>query len=229
MADTVVEICEATKVYREGERALAAVNCVSCSFRTGVFTMIVGPSGSGKSTLLNLIGCVDRPDMGDIRIAGNAVGALDDDALSDFRSARIGYVFQNFNLFPTLSAAENVDYALLLLGQPPPERHLRVANALDAVGLGDFCDYRPHQLSGGQKQRVAIARALVKEPLLVLADEPTANLDRANGDAIVRLMRDMQERYATSFVFSTHDPVLMTHADDTFAMEDGRLTRSTAK
>jgi putative ABC transport system ATP-binding protein len=147
--------------------------------------MIVGPSGSGKSTLLNLIGCIDRPTKGRVEVAGQPIADLSDDALTDFRARAVGFVFQNFNLFPVLTAYENVEYPLLLLGLTARERRARTMAMLDQVGLADQARQRPNQLSGGQKQRVAIARALVKAPSLVLADEPTANLDSANGAAII--------------------------------------------
>jgi putative ABC transport system ATP-binding protein len=186
--------------------------------------MVVGPSGSGKTTLLNLVGCIDAPTSGDVEIAGQDVGRLSDDELSDFRARKIGFIFQGFSLIPVLSAYENVEYPLLLTGMAPATRRERVGAMLEAVGLAGQRHQRPNQLSGGQKQRVAIARALVKHPELVLADEPTANLDSETGAAIIRLMRDMQQDLKTSFVFSTHDPHLMSHADQTFTLKDGRLT-----
>ncbi|HET6970921.1 MAG TPA: ABC transporter ATP-binding protein, partial [Phenylobacterium sp.] len=165
----------------------------------------------------------DRPTAGGVEIAGQDVLQLKDDALSDFRAQKVGFIFQGFSLIPVLSAYENVEYPLLLTGVAPAERRERVSAMLEAVGLGGQSRQRPNELSGGQKQRVAIARALVKRPELVLADEPTANLDSATGAAIIQLMRDMQRDLRTSFVFSTHDPHLMSHADQTFTLKDGRL------
>jgi putative ABC transport system ATP-binding protein len=187
------------------------------------FAMIVGPSGSGKTTLLNLIGCIDSPTEGQVDVAGQAVGRLSDKALSDFRSRHIGYIFQSFNLFPVLTAFENVEYPLLLCGVPAAERRRRVTAALESVELADRAGYRPNQLSGGQKQRVAIARALVKEPSIVLADEPTANLDSHTGAQIIDLMRTMQRDRATTFIFSTHDPKVMARGEEIFVIRDGEL------
>ncbi len=187
------------------------------------FTVISGPSGSGKTTLLNLIGCIDRPDRGNIMVGGRPVQTMSDDALSDFRAKRLGFVFQNFNLLPVLTAFENVEYPLLLARLPKKRRHSRVGRLLAAVGLEDFGAHRPGQLSGGQRQRVAIARALARKPELVLADEPTANLDSKTGAEIIELMRRMQRRYHVSFVFSSHDPKVLEAADDAVHIHDGRI------
>jgi putative ABC transport system ATP-binding protein len=222
-AEPIVRLDAVEKTYEEGGLRVPALAGITADIPPGRFVMVVGPSGSGKSTLLNLIGCIDRPTRGSVEVAGQRVARLSDDALTDFRARAVGFVFQNFNLFPVLSAYENVEYPLLLLGLPARERHLRTMEMLGQVGLVDQARQRPNQLSGGQKQRVAIARALVKGPSLVLADEPTANLDSANGAAIIALMRDVQRRHHTSFVFSTHDPQLISHADETFSLRDGLL------
>jgi putative ABC transport system ATP-binding protein len=185
--------------------------------------MVVGPSGSGKTTLLNLVGCLDAPSSGAVEVCGVDVGAFADDALADFRAANVGFVFQSFNLIPVLSAYENVEYPLLLLDLPERERRERTLEMLEAVGLSAQAGRRPDELSGGQRQRVAIARALVKKPALVLADEPTANLDSATGRGIVELMRRIQAEAATTFVFSTHDPHLISEADEVFTLRDGAL------
>ena len=187
------------------------------------FTVISGPSGSGKTTLLNLIGCIDRPDRGTIMVGGKAVQTLSDDALSDFRARRLGFVFQNFNLLPVLTAFENVEYPLVLARMPKAQRAARVRKLLAAVGLEDFAHHRPGQLSGGQRQRVAIARALARKPELVLADEPTANLDSKTGADIIELMRRMQQQQHVSFVFSSHDPKVLEAADDAVHIHDGRI------
>ena len=211
------------KIYAgEGIRVTALAG-VTADIPPRRFVMLVGPSGSGKTTLLNMIGCIDRPTAGTVEVAGQDIARLSDDALTDFRARSIGFVFQNFNLFPVLSAYENVEYPLLLLGLSAGERRRRTLAMLAQVGLADQARQRPNQLSGGQKQRVAIARALVKSPTLVLADEPTANLDSANGAAIIALMREVQREHATSFVFCTHDPQLMSHADEIFSLRDGRI------
>jgi putative ABC transport system ATP-binding protein len=188
------------------------------------FTVISGPSGSGKTTLLNLIGCIDRADAGEIVVAGKPVQSLSDDDLSDFRAHHIGFIFQNFNLLPVLNAFENVEYPLILAHAKATERKRRVMELLDAVGLADKARNLPGQLSGGQRQRVAIARALATAPQLVLADEPTANLDSHTGAAIIELMRKMQREHHVSFVFSSHDPKVLAEADDAVMIQDGRIS-----
>ena len=188
------------------------------------FTVISGPSGSGKTTLLNLIGCIDRPDQGTIMVGGKAVQTMSDDALSDFRAHQLGFVFQNFNLLPVLTAFENVEYPLTLAGIPAAKRRDRVEKLLEAVGLTAHARKLPGQLSGGQRQRVAVARALVRRPHLVLADEPTANLDSKTGAEIIELMRSMQQQHHVSFIFSSHDPKVLEAADDAVHIHDGRIT-----
>ncbi|MBP6898871.1 MAG: ABC transporter ATP-binding protein [Burkholderiaceae bacterium] len=197
--------------------------------RPAHFTVLLGPSGSGKTTLLNLIGCIDRPDRGEVVVAGTAINKLSDDELADFRSKNIGFVFQNFNLLPVLTAYENIEYPLVLAGIAPAERHRRVTKLLEAVGLADRAKNRPGQLSGGQRQRVAIARALVRKPKLVIADEPTANLDSQTGAAILSLMRRMQTRYGISFIFSSHDRSLIGAADDLIMLKDGVIQKISRK
>jgi putative ABC transport system ATP-binding protein len=201
--------------------ALAGINL---EIRPNRFTVISGASGSGKTTLLNMIGCIDRPDSGEIILAGRSVNAMSDDELSDFRVRHLGFIFQNFNLLPVLSAYENVEYPLLLAKTPASERRERVMALLDAVGLANRAGNRPGQLSGGQRQRVAIARALATSPQLVLADEPTANLDSETGAAIIALMRKMQHEHKVSFVFSSHDPKVLAEADDAVFIRDGHIT-----
>jgi putative ABC transport system ATP-binding protein len=201
--------------------ALLDINLVILPDR---FTVISGPSGSGKTTLLNLIGCIDRPDTGTIMVGGKPVLDMADDALSDFRARQLGFIFQNFNLLPVLTAFENVEYPLVLAGLPAAERRSRVQELLNAVGLATHERKRPGQLSGGQRQRVAIARALAREPRLVLADEPTANLDSKTGAGIIDLMRSMQQRHRVSFIFSSHDPKVINAADGVFNICDGRIT-----
>jgi putative ABC transport system ATP-binding protein len=221
--EPVVRLSKVVKVYREGDVEVSAVKGISFDIPRQRFSMIVGPSGSGKTTLLNLIGCIDKPTQGTIVVSGQPVGVLNDNTISDFRAKRVGFIFQNFSLIPVLSAWENIEYPLMLLGVPAVERRERSTRLLEAVGLSEQRNRRPNQLSGGQKQRVAIARALVKGPDFVLADEPTANLDSQTGASIIDLMRRMQEEYSTTFVFSTHDPHLMSHADETFMIRDGQL------
>ncbi|HEX8956050.1 MAG TPA: ABC transporter ATP-binding protein [Burkholderiaceae bacterium] len=212
------------KIYRLGAVDVPALTDINLEIRPGRFTVIAGASGSGKTTLLNLIGCIDRPDSGELTVAGARVQAMSDDALSDFRARHLGFIFQNFNLLPVLTAYENVEYPLLLAQVPAARRKERVRALLDGVGLSDRAQNRPAQLSGGQRQRVAIARALAIEPQLVLADEPTANLDSHTGAAIIALMRKMQREHQVSFVFSSHDPQVQAEADDAIFIRDGRIT-----
>ncbi|SMC27322.1 putative ABC transport system ATP-binding protein [Andreprevotia lacus DSM 23236] len=214
------------KHYRLDAVDVPALTDINVEIHAERFTVLSGPSGSGKTTLLNLIGCIDRPDSGELLVDGQEVLKLKDDALSDFRARRIGFVFQNFNLLPVLSAYENVEYPLLLSGKAlnATQRRERVRALLDAVGLSDKANNRPGQLSGGQRQRVAIARALATEPMLVLADEPTANLDSHTGASIIELMRKMQRELRVSFVFSSHDPQVLAAADDVISIRDGRIT-----
>jgi putative ABC transport system ATP-binding protein len=211
------------KTYFLDEVPVDVIKGVDLLVRPGFFTVLLGPSGSGKTTLLNMIGCIDRPDEGTVQIAGCQVDQLSDDALSDFRAKHIGFIFQNFNLLPVLSAYENVEYPLVLAGTSAKKRGDRVSKLLDAVGLADKADPLPGQLSGGQRQRVAIARALARRPKLVIADEPTANLDSKTGASILALMRRMQGRYQISFLFSSHDRAVIGAADDTIFLKDGLI------
>jgi len=220
----VVSMRGLAKTYHLDAVDVPALMDVDLDIRSGCFTVISGPSGSGKTTLLNMIGCIDLPDRGEVTVAGQAVQKLADDALSDFRARHIGFIFQNFNLLPVLTVEENVEYPLLLSRTPAAERRRRVAAMLEAVGIPDKARNLPGQLSGGQRQRVAIARALAPSPQLVLADEPTANLDSHTGSAIIALMRDMQREYHVSFVFSSHDPKVLAEADDAVMIQDGRIT-----
>lgn len=210
-----------SKSYQLDEVEVPVLKSISILIRRANFTVLLGPSGSGKTTLLNLIGCIDRPDAGNVLVDGIEVGKLSNDELSDFRSKHIGFVFQNFNLLPVLSAYENIEYPLILARVAPAERHRRVTRLLEAVGLSDRARNRPGQLSGGQRQRVAIARALVRKPKLVICDEPTANLDSQTGASILSLMRRMQLRYKISFLFSSHDRSLIGAADDLIFLKDG--------
>lgn len=200
-----------------------ALSDINLEIRPNCFTVISGASGSGKTTLLNLIGCIDRPTTGEVTVAGQQISKMSDDALSDFRARHLGFIFQNFNLLPVLSAYENVEFPLILAKMPAAQRKERVLALLDAVGLADRAGNRPGQLSGGQRQRVAIARALAPAPKLVLADEPTANLDSQTGAAIISLMRRMQREHQVSFVFSSHDPQVQAEADDAVFIRDGRI------
>jgi putative ABC transport system ATP-binding protein len=216
------------KTYRAGAVDVQALKGISLDIEPGTFTVVIGPSGSGKTTLLNLVGAIDAPTAGTVELCGQDLRSLEDDALSAFRARHVGFVFQGFSLLPVLSTYENVEYPLLLVGMGASERRSRTLAMLDAVGLSDQRDRRPNELSGGQKQRVAVARALVKQPDVVLADEPTANLDTRTGASIIELMHDVQAKLNTTFIFSTHDPQLMSHSDRTFAVRDGRLVSQAA-
>jgi len=227
-SDAVVRLTNVVKTYQAGHVQVPALKGVSFDIPRQSFSMIVGPSGSGKTTLLNIVGCIDSPTSGKLEVNGTDVAQLNDNAISDFRAKNVGFIFQNFNLIPVLSAFENVEYPLLLVGTPAAERREAAMKMLEAVGLEKQKDQRPTELSGGQKQRVAIARALIKRPAFVLADEPTANLDSATGAAIVALMKQMQHELKTTFIFSTHDPQLMLHAEETFRIRDGELMEHTS-
>ncbi len=221
---TIVSVRSVTKVYMLGKTEVPAVRDASIDVGEGEFISIAGPSGSGKTTLLNLIGCVDTPTSGTVVVDGQDTGKLSERALTDLRLRTIGFIFQSFNLVPVLSVFQNVEFPLLLQGSlHKAERRARVDALLGAVGLEAHARHRPSELSGGQRQRVAVARALVTRPKLVLADEPTANLDSTTGANIIDLMRDMNHRDGTTFIFSTHDPKVMSHANAVVRIADGRI------
>lgn len=221
--DILAKLDNITKTYQLGDVEVPALRGVDLLIKRQQFSFIVGPSGSGKTTLLNLLGCIDVPTGGSFTLLDRDIASLTDNQLSDFRNNHIGYIFQNFNLMAVLSAFENVEYPLILQGIAKKERRERVSEILTAVGLGKRQHHRPAHLSGGEQQRVAIARALVKRPELILADEPTANLDSKTGAEIVKLMLDMQSRYKTSFIFSTHDADVMKYATEVIEIKDGRI------
>jgi putative ABC transport system ATP-binding protein len=222
-SEPVAILTAVQKTYFLDSVPVPVIKGVDLLVRPAHFTVLLGPSGSGKTTLLNMIGCIDKPDSGEVVVSGCKVNELSDEQLSDFRARNIGFIFQNFNLLPVLSAYENIEYPLLVAGMPAKRRHARVSKLLDAVGLADKARNRPGQLSGGQRQRVAIARALACRPKLVIADEPTANLDSQTGAAILQLMRRMQQAYHISFVFSSHDREVIGAADDTIFLKDGEI------
>jgi putative ABC transport system ATP-binding protein len=214
------------KEYRLGEQRVTALQDISLSIESGVFLAIAGPSGSGKSTLLNMIGCIDTPTRGQVIIDGHDVSNRTPDQLAHLRARLIGFVFQTFNLFPVLTAEENVEYPLLQFKElERSERRERVAKFLRVVELAKFARHRPNELSGGQRQRVAIARALATHPRIILADEPTANLDHRTGEGILELMKNINREYRTTFVFSTHDKKVIAKADRLVRIEDGRILR----
>lgn len=222
--NSVVRIERVFKEYLLGEQIVQALNDITLSIEPGVFLAISGPSGSGKTTMLNLIGCIDRPTSGNIFINEENVSQKSANELADLRSRSIGFIFQTFNLLPVLSAAENVEYPLLRRADvSAEERKQRVAYFLEIVGLSKYANNRPNQLSGGQRQRVAIARALAVKPAIILADEPTANLDKATGVDILRLMKKINQHLGTTFIFSTHDQKVIDHADRLVKVEDGSI------
>ncbi len=219
----IIRLENVTKTYRIGEIETHALNNVSLSFDEGEFTALVGPSGSGKTTLLQLIGCLDRPNSGQVWINQQDVTNLSANRRADLRSQVIGFIFQFFALVPVLNAYENVELPLLLSGVPAQERRQRVLEMLDAVGLSDRIHHRPDQMSGGEQQRVAIARALAPRPLMVLADEPTANLDTANGEQAMAIMQRLNQQVGTAFIFATHDPRVMQYARRIVRLRDGQV------
>lgn len=221
---SLVRVEGVTKEYQLGEQKVVALDRITLSFEEGVFLAIAGPSGSGKTTLLNIIGCIDTPTQGKVFIDDQEVTGRSPDELADLRARSTGFIFQTFNLFPVLSAAENVEYPLLQLPEvSKAERRKRVARYLSMVGLEKYADHNPNQLSGGQRQRVAIARALAIHPRIVLADEPTANLDSKTGESILGLMKDINRKLGTTFIFSTHDRRVMAMADRLIRIEDGHV------
>jgi putative ABC transport system ATP-binding protein len=225
---TMIQGESLAKSYRAGDIDVPALKDVSFAIDKGAFAAFVGPSGSGKSTILNLVGCLDRPSSGRLTVLGTDVAALSRNAAAAFRGEHLGFIFQDFNLVPVLSVYENVEYPLLMVrGWPESKRRERVNRVLAAVGMAEQAHKRPDQLSGGQKQRVAVARALVGEPKLVLADEPTANLDHDTAYRILGLMKQMRDEFGTTFIFSTHDPKIMAEAEVTFTLEDGRIAQTT--
>ena len=226
--DDIVVMDDIRKVYDTGKVKVEALKGVTFTIRRGEFVAIVGPSGSGKSTLMNLLGCLDTPTSGTYRLAGEPVAGLSRDALADVRNRRVGFVFQAFNLLPQISALENVEMPLLFGGVPPRERRARAAELLGKVGLADRLDHRPTELSGGQMQRVAVARALAMRPDMLLADEPTGNLDSTSGSDIMGLFTELWEAGGTLVVI-THDMTLARRASRIIEVHDGRILKDSAR
>ncbi|MFT4582950.1 MAG: putative ABC transport system ATP-binding protein [Gammaproteobacteria bacterium] len=224
--DYVVRVERLYKDYLLGTQRVPALKNVSLVVRPGEFLAIAGPSGSGKTTLLNIIGCLDSPTEGNIYIRDAAVSEMSEDSLARIRSQRIGFIFQTFNLMPVLTAAENVEYPLLNRAIARRKRREIVEYFLRLVGLEDYMGHRPNEMSGGQRQRVAIARALAVDPSIILADEPTANLDTKTGQAILDLMREINELQNTTFIFSTHDPKVISMAKRTMRIASGEISNS---
>lgn len=225
----IVKCSDVKKTYRQGEVDVQALRGVSLSIKKGDFLALAGPSGSGKTTMLNIIGGLDSADSGNVTVNGNALEEMNQSQLANLRLHHIGFVFQAFNLIPVLSAAENVEYVMLLQGIPQTERRQRARSILDDVGLGDKYNRRPAELSGGQQQRVAVARAIVSNPSIVLADEPTANLDSKTGKGLLDMMKKMNQEKKVTFIFSTHDRMVMKYAARLLRIRDGQLVDDQVK
>jgi len=223
MSENIIEVSSISKYYGENETRITALKSISINFKKGEFTAIAGPSGSGKTTLLNLMSGLDVPSKGSILLAGKAISKMSGNELSDFRRDHIGLIFQSFNLLPVLTAAENIEYIMLLKGIDKKKRQKRTSAILAEVGLGDKGDRFPAQLSGGQQQRVAVARAIVSDPDIILADEPTANLDSATGSGLIDMMRNLNKKTGKTFIFSTHDTMIMERAKRLVIVKDGEI------
>jgi putative ABC transport system ATP-binding protein len=226
MMNNVFEINEVSKIYGDQnneETLVHALNSVDLTIKEGEFTAIVGPSGSGKTTMLNIMSGLDDVTTGKVFLGGKDISSMSGNELSDFRRDHIGFIFQAYNLIPVLTVRENVEYIMLLQGVDANERKRRVADILKEVGLEGKEKRLPNELSGGQKQRVAVARAIVSKPKIILADEPTANLDSHTGMELVEMMRDLNERHNFTFVFSTHDPIIMERAKRLVILKDGEI------
>ncbi len=227
----IIEMTGITKIYPLGETEVHALRGVDFAVEEGGFLSIIGPSGSGKTTLLNIIGCIDAPTQGVVKIADRDITSLSDRELTDMRLYKVGFIFQTFNLIPVLNLLENVEFPLLLMKDKKYTRdevRARARKLIEEVGLGDYMEHRPAELSGGQRQRVAIARALVTDPDIVLADEPTANLDSETGANILKLMRHLNETENTTFIFSTHDPDVLKYARHIVKIRDGLIHERSA-
>jgi putative ABC transport system ATP-binding protein len=229
MKDMIIETSGLVKVYDESAVKTRALGGVNLKVKQGEFMALAGPSGSGKTTLLNLIGGLDTPTEGKIFVADNDLSAMTRAQLSDLRLFHIGFIFQAYNLIPVLSARENVEYVMLLQGVEEKERTARAREILTEVGLADYIDVRPNQMSGGQQQRVAVARAIVSNPDVVLADEPTANLDSKTGKALLTQMKHMNESHGITFIFSTHDKMVMDQARRLVMLKDGKIESDRVK
>ena len=227
--NNVIETHELTKVYDEGPVKVHAVNGVNLTVAEGEFTAIVGPSGSGKTTLLNIIGGLDRPSGGTVKVGGEELGKKTDAQLIDFRLKNIGFVFQSYNLIPVLTAYENTEFVMLLQGRSASERKARVEELLAEIGLSDRRHNRPSELSGGQQQRVAVARALAPKPRFILADEPTANLDSKTTAELLDLMAELNQKEGVTFLFSTHDQRVIDRARRVVTLVDGKIVKDEQK
>ncbi len=226
---SIVSVKEVKREYVQGGHTVHALAGVDLEIEAGEFTALMGPSGSGKTTLLNCIGGLDTPTSGEVIIDGQNISELSEKALSDLRLQRLGFIFQSYNLIPVLSAYENAEFVLLLQGVSEAERKKRVLETLESVGLGEHADRRPNQLSGGQQQRVAVARAIAGRPALILADEPTANLDSKTGSELIDLMKTLNQERSMTFVFATHDPKVMEAASRVVRLVDGKIVEDIRK
>ena len=220
---SVIRMQQVTRTYQEGALEVLALRGVDLTIDRGEFTALAGPSGSGKTTLLNIIGVLDKPTSGRIRVAGTDITTLAKGEAADFRLDNVGFIFQAYNLVPVLTAYENAEFTLLLRGVSTAERKSRVMPLLERVGLGDMADRKPHELSGGQQQRVAVVRALATRPDIILADEPTANLDSETSGDLLDLMLELNQEMKTTFLFSTHDPAVIERARRVVRLLDGRV------
>lgn len=227
--ELIIQLKEVSKVFGKGEGKVQAVNHVSLNIKEREFTAIVGPSGSGKSTLLNMMSGLDKPTHGRILLGNQPISKMTGKELSDFRRDHIGFIFQSYNLIPVLSVAENIEYIMLLQGVPGPERKRRTSSILQEMGLKGKEKRLPSSLSGGQQQRVAIARAMVSRPQIILADEPTANLDSETGGSLLDMMSELNKKDGMTFVFSTHDQKIMDRAHRIIVLKDGQLDRNIIK
>ena len=223
--ETIIQIDQLTKRFPVGTGQFTALKDINLEFRRGEFTGFVGPSGSGKTTLLNIIGSLDTPTEGEVTVLGQSIAHLTHKQSAQLRNKHLGFIFQTYNLFPVYTVYENVEFALLLQHMPAAERRKAVLDALEWVGLTDKIDSKPAQLSGGEGQRVAIARAMVKRPAILLADEPTANLDSKNSHHILQTMKQLNEELGTTFLFATHDEKVMAYLTRTISLEDGRVVK----
>jgi putative ABC transport system ATP-binding protein len=223
MSETIISVRDVTKNYQLGKTVIPALKGLSFDIHEGEFLSIVGPSGCGKSTMLNLIGCIDKPTSGTILFQGIDLGTLNDDQEAEIRLNKIGFIFQSFNLVAVLDVRENIEFPLVMNKVPKAERTKLVDYLIDIVGLKDFVDHKPDELSGGQRQRVAIARALVNKPRLVIADEPTANLDSDTSVKIMEVMKSLNEQEGVSFIFSTHNELIEKYAKRIIRLKDGLI------
>ena len=219
----LIQMRHITRTYKDGALEVHALRGVDLDIAEGEFTSLAGPSGSGKTTLLNIIGVLDKPTSGRIMVEGTDITRLDKGEAADFRLEKVGFIFQAYNLVPVLTAYENAEFTLLLRGISPHQRREKVEPLLERVGLGDMMDRKPHELSGGQQQRVAVVRALATSPALILADEPTANLDSETSAGLLDLMLELNQELNTTFLFSTHDPVVIERARRVVRLLDGRV------